>query len=129
MASSDTPEIPSSSSEIASLASKNSETLGASFPVITLPSGDKIPTGTIGALLYNIRRYDALALTITNTTEDNDKREKEEELRLLGEEMQLALPVLKKAGMFDLFTPDEWRQGTTSPGRKLVGEAAKKRGF
>ncbi|KAF2809364.1 uncharacterized protein BDZ99DRAFT_571203 [Mytilinidion resinicola] len=94
----------SSSNEVASLASSNSKTLGASFPVITLPSGIKVPTGTV---------------------DSNKTKEDEEELKGLAEQMKAALPVLKKVGMFDLFTPDEWVQGK-SPGRKLVGEEAKK---
>ena len=30
----------------------------SSFPVVTLASGQKVPTGTAGTLLYNIRAYD-----------------------------------------------------------------------
>jgi hypothetical protein len=41
----------------------------------------------------------------------------------LQSKIQAAVPVLKMAGMFDLFSPDEWMRGT-SEGRKLVGRIA-----
>ncbi|KAI0841198.1 hypothetical protein F5Y06DRAFT_293686 [Hypoxylon sp. FL0890] len=39
------------------LAALNSATLGAEMPQITLPDGSKVQTGTVGALLINIRAY------------------------------------------------------------------------
>jgi hypothetical protein len=39
------------------------------------------------------------------------------------------LPTLKKAGMFDLFTTEEWISKSSSPGRKFVGEKAKEMGY
>ncbi len=91
----------------------NNKTLGtsssSSFPVVTLPNGDKLPTGTVGALLVNIKTYDAA------TT-----REAREALEPA---IRAAVPVLQKVGMFDLFRPAEWICGE-SPGRALVGRIA-----
>lgn len=39
------------------LANMNFKTLGAEMPVISLPDGRKVQTGTIGALLVNIKTY------------------------------------------------------------------------
>ena len=41
--------------------------------------------------------------------------------------MELAIPTLIKAGLFGLFTPDEWLAGT-SKGRRFVGQKAKEQG-
>ncbi|KAL1603493.1 hypothetical protein SLS60_005080 [Paraconiothyrium brasiliense] len=73
------------------LAALNSATLGASMPVVTLPDGSKIQTGTVGALLVNIRNYDQLMSDVTN---DEDKRKE------LEEKMAASMPVLKKSGAF-----------------------------
>lgn len=43
-----------------SLAALNSATLGTNMPVVTLPDGSKVQTGTVGALLINIREYNRL---------------------------------------------------------------------
>ncbi len=40
-------------------------------------------------------------------------------------ELELAIPTLMKAGLFDLFSPEEWIAGS-NPGRRLVGELAKR---
>ncbi|KAK2594462.1 hypothetical protein QQS21_007808 [Conoideocrella luteorostrata] len=90
----------------------NNRTLGAaagSFPVVTLPNGDKLPTGTVGALLINIKAYDA----------GDEQRRKE-----LEPAIRASIPVLRKVGMFDLFSEDEWINGN-SAGRALVGRLAK----
>ncbi|CEJ83167.1 hypothetical protein VHEMI03187 [[Torrubiella] hemipterigena] len=89
----------------------NNQTLGAaagSFPVVTLPNGDKLPTGTVGALLVNIKAYD---------------KGNEQERQALEPAIRAAVPVLRKVGMFDLFPPEEWVEGG-SPGRALVGTLA-----
>ncbi|KAI1176040.1 hypothetical protein F4777DRAFT_578463 [Nemania sp. FL0916] len=39
------------------LADMNSATLGAKFPEIALPDGKVVQTGTVGAMLLNIRAY------------------------------------------------------------------------
>jgi hypothetical protein len=99
-------------SSSASLQEINNQTLGTSaesFPIVTLPNGDKIPTGTVGALLVNIRAYDA-----------GDEQQR----TALEPAIQAAIPVLRKVGMFALFSEDEWMHGD-SPGRALVGRLAK----
>ena len=67
----------------------------------------KVPTGTVATLLHNIRLY--------NQGVDNAEKTQ------LEREMKTAIPLLKKVGLFDLFTPGEWMQGK-SPGRRFVGE-------
>ncbi|PNY27613.1 Peptidyl-prolyl cis-trans isomerase [Tolypocladium capitatum] len=89
----------------------NNKTLGTSansFPIVTLPNGEKLPTGTVGALLVNIKAYDA---------GDAEQRQS------LEPALRAAVPVLRKVGMFDLFTPEEWTRGG-GPGRSLVGSLA-----
>jgi hypothetical protein len=93
----------------------NNKTLGTDenvFPVITLPSGHRVPTGTVGALLVNIKTYD--------TSNDEQRKDIEPALRA-------TIPVLQQVGMFDLFKPQEWIQGG-SPGRALVGKLAMEHG-
>ncbi|EHK25854.1 uncharacterized protein TRIVIDRAFT_219615 [Trichoderma virens Gv29-8] len=93
----------------------NNKTLGTNenaFPVVTLPNGHKVPTGTVGALLVNIKTYD----------ESNDDQRKAIEPAL-----RATIPVLQQVGMFDLFKPQEWIQGG-SPGRALVGKLAMEHG-
>lgn len=100
-----------SSSSADDLQAINNKTLGTdakSFPVVTLPNGDKVPTGTVGALLVNLRAYDA---------GDDEQR------KSLEPAIRAALPVLKNVGMFGLFPPEEWIRGG-SPGRALVGRLA-----
>ncbi|KAI1811475.1 hypothetical protein GGS20DRAFT_105088 [Poronia punctata] len=91
------------------LSNLNSTTLGAKFPEITLPDGSKVQTGTVGALLVNIRAYNA-----AYDAGDIAKA------RALEPAFKAALPLLDKVGMFDLFKPDEWIQGDNQ-GRKAVG--------
>lgn len=95
-----------------SLQETNNKTLGTNagtFPIITLPDGRKVPTGTVGALLVNIKAFD----------------EGTEEQRVeLEPAIRSAIPTLHKVGMFDLFTPDEWITDR-SPGRSLVGRLAR----
>lgn len=90
----------------------NNKTLGTTagaFPIVTLPDGRKVPTGTVGALLVNIKAFD----------ESDDERRVE-----IATAIKSAIPTLHKVGMFDLFTPDEWAS-ESSPGRSLVGQFAK----
>ncbi|XWW94822.1 hypothetical protein V2A60_002770 [Cordyceps javanica] len=98
-----------------SLQAINNRTLGTSadsFPVVTLPGGDQVPTGTVGALLVNIRAYDAAAAAGDADAQDT-----------LARAIRAAVPVLQRVGMFDLFRPDEWTSDR-SQGRTLVGETA-----
>lgn len=85
---------------------------GSAFPIVTLADGRKIPTGTVGACLVNIKAYD-------RAHAEGDAAQ----LRELQVKIQAAVPILKTAGMFDLFSPEEWMSGT-SEGRKLVGRMA-----
>ncbi|KAJ4288186.1 hypothetical protein N0V90_012203 [Kalmusia sp. IMI 367209] len=89
------------------------------MPVVTLPDGSKVQTGTVGALLVNIREYDQL---VSGAVVDVGRKQE------LEEKMAASMPVLKKAGLFGLFTPDEWINGS-SAGRKFMGEVAKKHGL
>ncbi|EMR66763.1 hypothetical protein UCREL1_6246 [Eutypa lata UCREL1] len=95
------------------LAALNSAVLGAKMPEITLPDGSKVQTGTVGALLINIRAYNE-----AYAAGDKGKTAK------LEEAMAATLPLLDRVGMFDLFTPDEWIQGANE-GRKTVGKLFK----
>ncbi|KAI0099102.1 hypothetical protein GGR51DRAFT_536710 [Nemania sp. FL0031] len=91
------------------LSDVNSSALGAKFPEITLPDGSKVQTGTVGALLINIRTYNT-----AHAAGDTAKTQ------ALEASFKAALPLLDKVGLFDLFTPEEWIQGNNE-GRKAVG--------
>lgn len=91
--------------------------LGA-FPVVELADGQVVPTGTVATLLYNIRAYDEL---VAKSAIDQAVIVK---LKQLEREITAAVPVLKKLGMFELFSIEEWCLGD-HPGRQLVGQTAK----
>lgn len=98
------------------LQSINNKTLGTAanaFPVVTLPNGENILTGTVGALLVNIKAYDAAVAAADSASRD-----------ALEQAIRVAVPVLQKVGMFDLFAPEEWAS-EKSQGRSLVGRIAK----
>ncbi|KAF1939240.1 hypothetical protein EJ02DRAFT_457097 [Clathrospora elynae] len=101
------------------LAALNSAVMGTTMPTVILPDGQRVQTGTVGALIINIKLYDEL---LSQSSVDDDERRAELEAM-----MAASLPVLKKAGMFDLFTPEDWMRGS-SPGRRFVGELAIKDG-
>ncbi|EHA23126.1 hypothetical protein CBS63078_4679 [Aspergillus niger] len=94
----------------ADLVALNSSTLGTAMPEVTLPDGSKVQTGTVGALLVNIRAY--------NDAHAAGDKVKMDTLRMA---LRAAIPLLTKVGMFDLFPPEEWIQGDNE-GRKLVGQ-------
>ncbi|KAH8197592.1 hypothetical protein TruAng_008224 [Truncatella angustata] len=94
-----------------SLADLDSATLGAKMPEITLADGTVVQTGTVGALLMNIKAYSK-----AHAAGDGEKMAK------LQEATRASLPLLQ-VGIFDLFTPEEWAQGSNE-GRKLVGKLA-----
>ncbi|KAL6702473.1 hypothetical protein ACN47E_001628 [Coniothyrium glycines] len=96
------------------LATVNSAAMGTNMPVVTLPDGARVQTGTVGALIIHIKQYDEL---VKQPTADNVEKSQ------LEAKMAASLPVLRRAGMFDLFRPEEWTQGS-SPGRRLVGQLA-----
>lgn len=70
------------------LAALNSAAMGTIMPVVTLPDGQKVQTGTVGALIINISHYDEL-LSLPNP---NAQRKSE-----LESMMAASLPVLRKA--------------------------------
>ncbi|KAF2733260.1 hypothetical protein EJ04DRAFT_513353 [Polyplosphaeria fusca] len=101
------------------LADVNSSTLGADMPQVTLPGGRKVQTGTVAALIVNIKLYDEIVTT--GIIEEAKKAQ-------LEEKMAASLPVLRLSGIFDIFPPNEWIAGS-SAGRKFVGELAAKEGL
>ncbi|KAI0484879.1 hypothetical protein GGR56DRAFT_669389 [Xylariaceae sp. FL0804] len=84
-----------------SLAAMNSATLGAKFP--------EVQTGTIATLLVNVRAY-------------NEAHAAGDAAAVAGLEdrFRASLPLLDRVGLFGLFTPDEWVQGSNE-GRRAVG--------
>ncbi|KAK7222167.1 hypothetical protein V2G26_010170 [Clonostachys chloroleuca] len=96
---------------MSSLQNINSATLGVSMPEITLPDGSKVQTGTVGALLANIKAYNQ-----AHATHDTAS------MAQLEPAMKAAIPLLSKVGMFDLFSAEEWIRGDNE-GRKFVGRA------
>jgi hypothetical protein len=82
------------------------------MPVVTLPNGSKAQTSTIAALLINIRSYN-----------EAHAKGNESTMTELADKMKMTIPLLKRVGFFDLFTPDEWIAGSNE-GRKVVGRLA-----
>ena len=110
-----------SSDAAAKLAAVNNATLGTdfttAFPIVKTKDGSSVPTGTVAALLINIKAYDE-----AHAAHDTDK------MKGLEEKIVAAVPVLKKVGMFDLFSAEEWEAGSVEKGkygRALVGKAAR----
>jgi len=79
---------------------------GEVLPQVKLKDGSRVQTGTVATMLHNINLYNA---GVRGGVE---------------EELILAVPTLFKVGMFDLFSADEWINGTNA-GRRFVGEQAK----
>ncbi|MCM1960889.1 DUF7709 family protein [Acinetobacter modestus] len=79
---------------------------GEVLPQVKLKDGSRVQTGTVATMLHNINLYNA---GVRGAVE---------------EELILAIPTLFKVGMFDLFSADEWINGTNA-GRRFVGEQAK----
>lgn len=100
------------------LAAINSATLGANMPVMTLADGRKVQTGTVGALLVNIKAYDNLVASKDSSADT------EEMLKDLEDRFRAAMPLLRMVGLLELFPPEEWIAGSKSAGRKRVGELA-----
>src|SRR6187402_1137018 len=112
----------SSPQDIANLAKTNQKLVSpdSSFPIVTLASGQKVPTGTVATLLHNIRLYDK----IISAGEEASSEEKEQ----LEREIKSAVPVLGKLGFFELFSTEEGAAGK-SEGRRLVGVEGRALGF
>ena len=98
----------------------NERTMGVNFPSITLPTGEKVQTGTVGALLANMKAFD----TIDAKYQKGEKMSAEDEAQLntIKTSIRGAIPTLKRLGMFNLFAPEEWIRGSKSAGRTYVGE-------
>lgn len=79
---------------------------GESLPAVRLKDGSTVQTGTVATMLHNVSLYNAGA-----------RGEVEREL-------ELAVPTLIKVGLFALFTPEEWINGTNA-GRRYVGQKAR----
>ncbi|WP_336939251.1 DUF7709 family protein [Acinetobacter modestus] len=79
---------------------------GEVLPQVKLKDGSRVQTGTVATMLHNINLYNA---GVRGAVE---------------KELILAIPTLFKVGMFDLFSADEWINGTNA-GRRFVGEQAK----
>lgn len=79
---------------------------GQVLPAVELKDGSRVQTGTVATMLHNVNLYNA-----------GERGQVEQEL-------ELAIPTLVKVGLFDLFVPDEWINGS-NPGRRFVGERAK----
>lgn len=73
------------------LAALNSATLGTTMPMVVLPDGQRVPTGTVGALIINIRLYDQMMCG-----PDVGIHWKSE----LETRMAASVPVLNKAGKY-----------------------------
>ena len=111
---------------------------GESLPAVSLPDGSKVQTGTVGAMLQNIKLYDRVcageeiegeypSFSVKCGTSTNMRTtgltKAELEKRLV-----VPIPTLVKVGLFDLFAPDEWLAGS-SVGRRFVGMKAKEMGY
>ncbi|MBT2774281.1 hypothetical protein J7J47_18810 [Halomonas sp. ISL-60] len=79
---------------------------GQVLPSVQLKDGSKVQTGTVATMLHNIKLYNS-----------GERGQVEKEL-------ELAVPTLIKVGLFELFAPDDWINGS-NPGRRFVGELAK----
>ena len=90
------------------LAAINERTLaqGEHFPEVELADGTKVRTGTVAGVITNIDRY--------------NRGERGE----IEQELALAIPTLLKAGLFDVFPPEDWITGNNE-GRAFVGRQAR----
>ncbi|KAF2141502.1 uncharacterized protein K452DRAFT_298864 [Aplosporella prunicola CBS 121167] len=126
---------------------------GQSFQIMTLATGERVPTGTVAGLLCNLKAYDALVeaegaegteagreRTGAGRDGTGDGREGTEATKAAAEatkaqkaqlehEIRLALPLLHKVGMFELFSVEEWGGGRATAGRKFVAREARKLGY
>lgn len=113
------------------LAALNSATLGAQMPTIALASGEKVQTGTVGALLLNIKAYDSLLASRSGREEDEDAEKFEAERRAIEDKFRLTAPLLSKVGFFDIFPTEDWIAGgeARSAGRRRAGEIFREMGY
>jgi hypothetical protein len=87
------------------LADANSTTLGITKPEVTIPSGRNVQTGSVVALLINIRTYDQTVASLTNLGKDNEdeRRKFESETASLEGKIKVTGPLLKRVEMFGVF--------------------------
>lgn len=64
---------------------------GEVLPGVTLKDGSRVQTGTVAAMVMNVELF--------NRGED------------VGDELEAAVPTLVNAGLFRLFSPEEWFAG------------------
>ena len=86
-------------------ASKPAAGKNENIPSVKIKPISRVQTGTMTALLHNIELY------------NKGQRGKVEM------ELESAIPQLFKVGLFKLFSPQEWMNGTDA-GRALVGRLA-----
>ena len=79
---------------------------GEQLPKVTLKDGSLVQTGTVATMLHNVALYNA------------------GERGAIEDELLQAIPTLVKVGLFDLFSLDEWINGS-NPGRSFIGKKAK----
>lgn len=79
---------------------------GEVLPSVLLKDGSRVQTGTVATMLHNINLY--------NSGERGH----------VEKELELSVPTLVKVGLFDLFAPEDWINGS-NPGRRFVGERAR----
>ena len=126
-------------SNLAALSEINNKfvTQGQTLPAVTLPDGSKIQTGTVGALLMNIKLYDRVYAGESVEGEFGTCWSCEQGANEIGtgftkegleQALTVPIPTLAKVGLMDLFPPDEWIAGS-SAGRKFVGAKAKEMGY
>ncbi|MDX5371119.1 MAG: hypothetical protein LPK18_01605 [Pseudomonadaceae bacterium] len=44
---------------------------------------------------------------------------------MVERELELAVPILCRIGLFQLFSPEEWMAAADNPGRRFVGRKAR----
>lgn len=99
----------------------------ASIKVVTLSSGERVPTGTVAAFMKNLKAYEECA-----EAESSGKLSPEEvqdKKKSIESEIRQSLPLLKKLGMFELFSVEEWGSNTARASRKFVAEEARRNGW
>lgn len=79
---------------------------GEDLPVVRLKDGSQVQTGTVATMLHNVFLYNS-----------GERGEVEEQLKA-------SIPTLVKVGLFELFSAEEWINGS-NPGRSFVGLHAK----
>jgi hypothetical protein len=98
------------------------------MPVTTLGNGEKVQTGTVGALLRNISAYDDLVRRMEATGREQCGKDLRAEVDKYETMLKTPLPLLQKVGLFNLFSPAEW-VNRKSPGRNYVGRCAIAAGY